>query len=69
METYILRIYRRLTGPSEEIVGVSERVETGETRRFENLQQLNGIILDSVSKNKTKNRHIGNKVTPKPAKG
>jgi hypothetical protein len=49
METYIIRIYRRLANRPEQIVGVSEHVETGEKNRFENFQQLSGIILNSES--------------------
>ena len=49
METYIIRIYRRLVNQPEQITGVSEYVETGEKNRFENFQQLSGIILDSKS--------------------
>ena len=47
METYILRIYRRSADRPEQIVGVSEHVETGERKRFQNVYQLSQILLDS----------------------
>ena len=49
METFIIRIYRRFIDKTENILGFIEHVETGEKKSFENLQQLNGIILDSGS--------------------
>ena len=49
METFIVRIYYRLIGKPENIVGITEHVETGEKKRFENCQQLNGIILQTGS--------------------
>ncbi len=50
METYILRIYRHSADQPEQVTGISEHVETGEKQRFENFQQLNEIIIDSVLK-------------------
>ena len=47
METFIIRIYRRFIDKTENIIGFIEHVETGEKKPFENLQQLNGIILNS----------------------
>ena len=49
METYIIRIYRRLVDRPKQIIGVSEHVETGEKNKFENFQQLRDILLDSES--------------------
>ena len=49
METYIVRIYRRLADRPEQTIGVSEHVETGEKNQFENFQQLSRIILNSES--------------------
>ena len=49
METYIIRIYRRLADRPEQIIGVSEQVETGKKNKFESFQQLGSIILDSES--------------------
>ena len=48
LETFIIRIYRRLIAQPEQILGVSEHVETGRIDRFENIDQLNGLLLDST---------------------
>jgi predicted Abi (CAAX) family protease len=50
LETYIIRIYRRIIGRPEEITGVSEHVETGDRRSFGNMQQLSDIILKVSSR-------------------
>jgi len=49
METYIIRIYRRLVDQPEQIVGVSEHVETGKKSKFDSFQQLGRILLESES--------------------
>jgi hypothetical protein len=49
METYIIRIYRRLVDRPEQIIGVSEQVETGKKSKFESFQQLGKILLNSES--------------------
>ena len=50
METFIIRIYRRLTGKPEDVVGITEHVESGEKNRFENIHQLIKMILESKFK-------------------
>lgn len=45
MDTYILRIYKRSESRPDEVVGLSEHVETGKQDRFENIRQLSGIIV------------------------
>jgi hypothetical protein len=59
METFIVRIYHRFLSKPENIVGITENVETGAKKRFENVQQLSGIILDSESTSK-QNKHLNN---------
>ena len=49
MGPYIIHIYRRLANRPEQIIGVSEHVKTGEKNKFENFQQLSGILLASES--------------------
>ncbi len=44
LETYVVRIYRRNGDNVEQIVGVAERVETGETWKFVSLQELVSIF-------------------------
>jgi len=66
METYIIRIYRRLVNRPKQIIGVSEHVETGEKNRFENFQQLSRIILDSESNIKQPKRDRAKKKDGEP---
>ena len=68
METYIIRIYRRLVNRPEQIIGVSEHVETGEKNQFDNFQQLSGIILDSGSSIRQHKRDRAKKQNGEPAK-
>jgi len=63
MDTIILRIYRRSAERPGDIIGVSEHVETGEKKRFENIQQLSGIILHSQSEPQQRKKHPANKDT------
>jgi hypothetical protein len=49
METYIIPIYRRLADRPEQIIGVSEQVETGKKSKFKSFQQLGNILLNSES--------------------
>lgn len=46
MDTYIIRIYRRRNGRPQQVVGVSEHVETGSRKSFQNMHQLNCILLN-----------------------
>ena len=68
METYIIRIYRRLVNRPEQIIGVSEHVETGEKNKFENFQHLSGILLDSESNIRQHKRDRVKKQKGEPAK-
>jgi hypothetical protein len=68
METYIIRIYRRLVNRPKQIIGVSEHVETGEKNRFENFQQLSGIILNSESSIRQPKRDRAKKENAEPTK-
>ena len=52
MDTYIIHIYRRSKNSPEQIIGISEHVETGEKNRFENLHQLGGFIINQKFKRK-----------------
>jgi hypothetical protein len=67
METYIIRIYRRLVNRPEQIIGVSEHVETGEKNQFKNFQQLSSIILASKSSNRQPKRDRAKKKDGEPA--
>ena len=68
MDTYLIRIYRRLANRPEQIIGVSEHVETGEKNKFENFQQLSGILLDSESSIRQHKRDRVKKQKGEPAK-
>jgi hypothetical protein len=46
METFIVRIYRRLFGKPDNIVGLTEHVESGKKSRFENMEELREIIME-----------------------
>jgi hypothetical protein len=48
METYILRIYRRDACQPDSVVGLLERVETGEIRAFRTLKALTRILATSA---------------------
>jgi hypothetical protein len=52
METFIIRIYHRLIDKPENIVGITEHVETGEKQAFKDLQKLNEIIINPKSEQK-----------------
>ena len=49
METFIIRIYHRLIDKPENIVGITEHVETGEKQAFKDLKNLCEIINDPKS--------------------
>ena len=54
-ESYIVRIYRRDEKDPAGIVGLVEVVESGQTRKFMNLNEL-GIVLGR--KTKTEKQHM-----------
>ena len=50
LETYVVRIYRRNGGKVEQVVGVAECVETGETWKFVSLQELISVFGNKNAK-------------------
>ena len=54
LETYVVRIYRRNGDKVEQVVGVAERVETGETWKFVSLQELVSVFENKNDKENVK---------------
>ncbi|BHH82393.1 hypothetical protein [Desulforhopalus sp. 52FAK] len=58
LETYVVRIYRRDGDNVEQVVGVAESVETGETWKFVSLQELVSIFENKNCKENVKGSGI-----------
>ena len=54
LETYVVRIYRRNGDKVEQLVGVAESVETGETWKFVSLQELVSVFENKNDKENVK---------------
>ena len=60
-DTYIVRIYRRAKHEPQEIAGIAEHVEKEQEFRFQNLDELCGIIANQKSRTtKVKQRRTDN---------
>lgn len=54
MESYVVRIYRRVKNSSRNILGIVEKPDIGMNRTFRNFEELYGIFFPSETALKTK---------------
>ena len=58
-ESYIVRVYRRIKGKPEKIIGTVEEVEKQTTESFSNIDELSKIISSPDKKKRAKGAEKG----------